>query len=137
MDGGPESTARTLLTPDAPPKTTPPSSQFTIRIPKHRGSYANALKRAAEQTEDDEEEETNHSDEEKHTSMWPAKSPSGPIKGFSPSRALDNLDLLVRESWASQTQEAIFVHYLDGGYNPNIAQNVHIITEDLKSGSPQ
>jgi hypothetical protein len=24
------------------------------------------------------------------------------------------------------------VHYLDGGYNPNIAQNVHFIAEDLK-----
>jgi hypothetical protein len=44
---------------------------------------------------------------------------------------------MVRESWASQTQEAIFVHYLNGGYNPNIAQNVHAIAEDLKSGFPK
>jgi hypothetical protein len=57
-----------------------------------------------------------------------------PNKGFHPPRDFDNLDTLVRDSWANETQEAIFVHYLNGGYNPNIAQNEHVIAEDLKSG---
>ena len=60
------------------------------------------------------------------------KATSGPIKGFNNDKVFENLDRQVREAWERQTQEAIFVHHMDGGYNPNIAQNVHTIAEDLK-----
>jgi hypothetical protein len=57
----------------------------------------------------------------------------GPIKGFSAERVLDNLDPQVREAWKKRTANAVFVHYLNGGYSPNVAQNVHVIANDLKS----
>ena len=46
---------------------------------------------------------------------------------------MENLDPLVRSAWELATQEVVFAHYLDGGYSPDIAQNVHTIAEDLKS----
>ena len=64
---------------------------------------------------------------------WPKKPTSGPIKGFNATRVYENLDFQVKETWKEHAQEAVFVHYLDGGYNPNVAQNVHAIAEDLKS----
>lgn len=118
------------------------SARFTIKAPGS-GSYANALKRTAGQTEDDPEDDDDEPlndnetiAEETVAPQWPKKATSGPIKGFSTGRVLENLDALVRETWESQATEAIFVHYLDGGYNPNIAQNVHAIADDLKSKHP-
>ena len=67
------------------------------------------------------------------TLRWPLGTLSGPIKGFSSNKVMENLDPQVRSAWELKTQEAIFVHYLDGGYNPDVTQNVHTIAEDLKS----
>ena len=61
----------------------------------------------------------------------------GPIKGFNMNHLLKNLDPYVWVSWVSQAGEAVFVHYLDGGYTPNITQKVHAIEEDLKSERPR
>ncbi|KAF9783296.1 hypothetical protein BJ322DRAFT_1110179 [Thelephora terrestris] len=117
----------------------PPPSRFTIRIPSQM-NYANALKRTADQSGngDDHREEEQSDHEEEVTPVatvprWPRVSPSGPIKGFSTKKVLENLDLQVKETWQSQAQEAVFVHYLDGGYNLNIAQNVHTIAKDLQT----
>ena len=65
--------------------------------------------------------------------MWPQKPSSGPIKGFTPKKVFDNLDPLIREAWEEQAQDAVFVHYFDGGYTPTVAQNVQTIIEDLQS----
>ena len=46
---------------------------------------------------------------------------------------MEHLDPLVRSAWELATQEAVFAHYLDGGYSPDITQNAHTIAEDLKS----
>ena len=62
-----------------------------------------------------------------------AKPEPGPIKGFNSERVLENLNPQVRQAWKDQAHEAIFVHYLSGGYNPNMAPNVHIIAMDLTS----
>jgi hypothetical protein len=131
-------------TPNTPPTQAPKktATPLTIKAPGPT-SYANALKRAAEQTEDvdqvKEREEFEAPDEgeteERTTNIppWPKYASSGPIKGFSTEQILKNLDPVVRETWEGQMDTAIFVHYLDGGYSMNIAQNVHTIAEDLKS----
>lgn len=114
-----------------------PTPHFTVRIPGPH-TYANALKRPADQAEIDQggpsAAQTTQSGEESVDDGEP-KLP-GPIKGFSTERVLENLDPLVRAAWESRADDAVFVHYLDGGYNPNIAQNVHAIAEDLKSECP-
>ena len=46
---------------------------------------------------------------------------------------MENLNPVVCSTWEQEAPEVVFIHYLDGGYNPDIAQNVHIIAEDLKS----
>lgn len=111
-----------------------PTPHFTIRIPGPH-TYANALKRTADQAGNDQggpsAEQATQSEEEPVDDREP-KLP-GPIKGFSTERVLENLDPLVRAAWESRTDDTIFVHYLDGGYNPNVAQSVHVIAEDLKS----
>ena len=105
-------------------------------------TYANALKRTAEQAGNHSPEGPNgdsgqHGSEEEDSSEialpWPLGTFSGPIKGFCSDRVMENLDPLVRSAWELEVQEAVFVHYLDGGYNLDIAQNVHTIAEDLKS----
>ena len=60
----------------------------------------------------------------------------GPIKGFGNHKVLENLDPLVRKAWKEQANQALFVHYLDAGYSQNIAQNVHVMVEDLQSKHP-
>ena len=121
--------------------TCPPSMGFTIHI-LGLVSYANALKQSAEQAGNRSSEGPDNSNEQGNSKEvdnpesnlhWPLGSLSGPIKGFCAERIMENLDPHVRCAWEGATQEAIFVHYLDGGYNPNIAQNIHAITEDLKS----
>ncbi|KAF9780847.1 hypothetical protein BJ322DRAFT_1112242 [Thelephora terrestris] len=107
---------------------------FTLRIPGPK-SYANALKRPAEQTGSDNGDAGEQSGDEQQTELateWAKHLPSGPIKGFNLNRVLENLNPLVREAWESKLDEAVFVHYLDGGYNPALAQKVHVITDDLK-----
>ena len=74
---------------------------------------------------EDAEEEVEGQDE--------TKAEPGPIKGFSSERVLENLNPQVRQAWKDQADEAIFVHYLSGGYTPNVAQNVHVIAKDLTS----
>lgn len=125
-----------------------PSTSLAIRIPG-RASYANALKRTAEQAgnqtpeqgnSDVEVEQDNHSEtegQENSLLRWPQKTTSGPIKGFNNDKVFENLDRQVREAWERRAQEAVFVYYMDGGYSPNIAQNVHAIAEDLKSKRPK
>ena len=66
----------------------------------------------------------------------PDQKPSpGPIKGFSADRVLENLDAQVKEAWKGRMADAVFIHFLDGGYDQNIAHNVHVIADDLKSTS--
>ena len=64
---------------------------------------------------------------------WPLGTTSGPIKGFCANHVMENLNPLVCDAWEKETREAIFIHYLDGGYNPDVTQNVHTITKDLRS----
>ncbi|KAF9783470.1 hypothetical protein BJ322DRAFT_1110359 [Thelephora terrestris] len=98
-------------------------------------NYAKALKRPAERSDNDEEDEdatqAEPGSQEGTVPKRKEKPGPGPIKGFSPSRVLENLDPQVRETWAEQAPKAVFVHYLNGGYTLNIAQNVHAITDDL------
>jgi hypothetical protein len=119
------------------------STEFSMRVPGPSGrpmTYANALKRTADQTgsspqedvsgtqsAEPEDEESGELDQED----W--KPPPGPVKGFDAERVLENLDPQVREVWADRAHEAVFVHYLGGGYTPHVAQNVHVIANDLKS----
>lgn len=46
---------------------------------------------------------------------------------------MENLDPLIREAWEQEIQDAVFVHYLDGGYNSSVALNIHVIADDLDS----
>lgn len=126
--------------PQTPERTNMPSTRFTVRV-QGQMNYAGALKRTAEQAEganeDGQDEQTNHEDAEETaetTLEQPSIRASGPVKGLD-NKIFANLDIQVREAWESQAQEAVFIHYLNGGYNPNIAQNVHIIVEDLKGKS--
>ena len=135
---------------DAPPEGQPtpppresgvPSSCFTIRIPSQR-NYANALKHSADEIRDTEEGENEPQPSHDNDPLvataprWPQKPAPGPIKGFNATRIFENLDYQVKETWKVQAPEAVFVHYLDGGYNPTVAQNVHTIEEDLKGKHP-
>jgi len=135
-----------------PPASVPPNgtresitdahnTQFTVVFPKP-STYANALKRTAGQVESDSGEDPSddqpvspddpgNGEEDGHRET--IRRPPGPIKGFNTERILKNLDPVVRDSWEGQMDEAVFVHYLGSGYDPNIAQNVHMINEDLKS----
>lgn len=136
-------------TQDDPPTPKPaganPSSRFTIRVPSSM-SYTDTVRRVAEESDTrdpmDDRSDPEHSDsddsavQEATAPRWPKKATSGPIKGFSPDKVLENLDPLVRESWRDQALEAVFVHYLNGGYNPNVARNVHVIADDLMSECP-
>ena len=125
------------------------TSRAAPRIPPLRPgrggfTYANVLKRSADQIGNDPLERPQEEcppQEEEITgegadSFRDRKRAPGPIKGFSTEKVLENLDLTVREEWSEQAEEAVFVHYLNGGYNPNVAQNVHIIAEDLTSKPP-
>ena len=111
-----------------------PTPRFTVRIPGPH-TYANALKRTADQAGNGQGEPSNAQATESEEEDVDRGDPklSGPIKGFTTKRVFENLDPLVRAAWESRADDAIFVHYLDGGYNPNVAQSVHIIAEDLKS----
>ena len=113
-----------------------PSGRFTLRIPSQI-NYANALKRTVDQVGDtDDNGDGSRPDQEvpvETAPRWPQKPVPGPIKGFNATRVFENLDYQVKESWKRQAKEAVFVHYLGGGYNPTVAQNVHTIGEDLKS----
>ena len=128
--------------PEYPPqpseRASMPSTRFTIRVPGQM-NYAGALKRSAEQAEEADEENRDEPLDGTEGATEPASPKpnlrtSGLIKGLD-NNVFANLDLQVREAWESQAQEAVFVHYLDGGYSPNIAQNVHVIAEDLKGES--
>ena len=130
-------------TPTHAPGICPPSTGFTIRIPSPM-TYANALKRTTEQAGNCSPERPSSSDEQGDSEeiasietnpRWPLGSPSGPIKGFCADHIMENLDPLVRSAWEKESQEVVFIHYMDGGYNPDIAHNVHAISEDLKSKS--
>ena len=137
----PTQIATGLVAPLNNPPARVPGGPTTHMIALGPTSYANALKRPAERAENEEPEkepEVQSEGEEEEEQMpdtppWPKYAASGPIKGFSTDQILAHLDPQVRESWEDQLDTAILVHYLDGGYNPNIAQNVHIIAEDLKS----
>ena len=104
-------------------------------------SYANALKRTADQARNETSEDEADNNErpdyenpeevEETASLWPNKAVSGPIKGFTTERVLENLDHLIRGEWEKQSGEGIFIHHLDGGYHPYIAQTVHTVEEDL------
>jgi len=135
----------TLTPPDGTrgPGASFPSTQFTVMAPRPT-SYANALKRTADQVGNDSEGELtddrsppeDRENDEGGDHQGFSNPPPGPIKGFDTERIFKNLDPVVRESWESQVDEAVFIHYLSGGYDPNIAQNVHVIAEDLKSEHP-
>lgn len=98
-------------------------------------TYANTLKREAGQTGTEsnggETPQAGHKNPNP-TFVVPEPDPGG---GFTPSNIFDNLDPIVRRT-LEQAKEAILIHYLDGGYNPNIAQNVHVMTESLQSEIP-
>lgn len=105
-------------------------------------SYANALKRPAGQTEDNPLENLDNNGEQHSNGgtevlatplQWPQGAASGLIKGFCSDCIMENLDPIVCEAWKEETHKVVFIHYLDRGYNPSVAQNVHIISEDLKS----
>ena len=128
--------------PQTPEHASMPSSRFTIRA-LGQLSYAGALKRTAEQAgnvdEDEQDDSTSQGNTGETTEIapnHPTVRPPGLIKGLD-DKIYANLDLQVHEVWENQAQEAIFIHYLDGGYNPNIAQNVHTIAEDLKGKPPE
>lgn len=116
-------------------------SQGTAPVRSDRPAVQNsALKRTAEQVESGPEGDTPHAqpapsddkedgEKDDHQELFPP----GPIKGFNTERIFKNLDPVVRKSWENQVGEAIFVHYLSGGYSPNIVQNVAVIAEDLMS----
>ena len=126
--------------PTQPPKAGAPSTSFTIRVPGPT-SYANALKRTAQQAGDDSLEEKSSEGEQPDKDVpeeiisqrWPQGAASGPIKGFCARRIMENLNPVVREAWEQEVQDAIFVHYPDGGYDSSMALNVHIIADDLES----
>ena len=80
-----------------------------------------------EGTEDPHEGEPGPSEQDE-----PKPNP-GPIKGFRNHKVLENLDPLVCKAWKEQANQALFVHYLDAGYSQNIAQNVHVMVEDLQT----
>ena len=126
--------------PTQPPKVGTPSMSFMIRVPGPT-SYANSLKRTAQQAGDDSLEEENNGGkqpdkevpEEAISQRWLQGAASGPIKGFCMRQIMKNLNPVVPEAWEQEVQDAIFVHYLDGGYDSSMALNVHIIANDLES----
>ncbi|KAF9789375.1 hypothetical protein BJ322DRAFT_1177384 [Thelephora terrestris] len=56
----------------------------------------------------------------------------GLIKGFDSKKIWVNLNGRVQHDWESKANQAVLVHYLDGGYGPNLASNVRLIKEDLR-----
>ena len=132
-------------TPTSPPtcdqRAYPPSTGFMIRVPAPT-TYANALKCSAQQVDNHPPEDPTNIDEQSSNEdpgeprpapNWPTGAPSGIIKGFCASKIMENLNPIVCSAWKQEAPEAVFIHYLDGGYNLDIAQNMHIIAEDLKS----
>ena len=116
-----------------------PNGRFTIRIPSTPLSYAAALSRTANQIAEDEREYVaiDHDGNDRvAAALHDPKPSSGPIAGFSMNRVLENLDPLVRGAWEALTKVSVFVHYFDGGYNPNLAQNVHVIADELEREPP-
>lgn len=109
------------------------TNQQAVRPSGGRGTYANALKRSIDQVESDDQDSSMEDAEEEVEGQDETKAEPGPIKGFSSERVLENLNPQVRQAWKDQADEAIFVHYLSGGYTPNVAQNVHVIAKDLTS----
>ena len=136
--------AITQSPPHEPPAQTPrpnaPSMSFTVRIPGPT-SYANALKHTAQQAGNNPLEEPSDGGERPHkealeesiSQRWPQGAASGPIKGFCAKRIMENLNPVVCEAWEQEVQDAIFVHYPDGGYDFSMALNVHTIADDLES----
>ena len=124
--------------PSATTETSLPSTRFTIRIPGPM-TYANVLKRTYGQamSTDGEGTEDPHEGKPGPGEQGEPKPNPGPIKGFRNHKVLENLDPLVRKAWKEQANQALFVHYLDAGYSQNIAQNVHVMVEDLQSKHPR
>jgi len=122
----------------------PPTAGPSIRAVTASMTYVNLLKRIAGQAGNDDgegqsngqnkedgENEGDQEDEEDQEVVVLIAPPrptlfSGPIKGFSTNRVLENLNPVVHKAWASQAEKVVFIHYLDGGYGPNITQNVHV-----------
>ena len=128
--------------PQPPTAVAEPHAQPAIQTPA-QGLTNGAVKRKAQSDESEDGEDVDQpptpppdGNQGADPLDWPINIP-GPIKGFDTSRILENLDPAVREEWEAQINEAVFIHYLDGGYTPTIAQNVHVIAEDLKSKNPQ
>ena len=117
---------------DTQVETTLDTTQQAPRTGGTGGTYANALKRSIDQVGSDDQD-SSMEDAEEEGDRDEAKPEPGPIKGFNSERVLENLNPQVRQAWKDQAHEAIFVHYLSGGYNPNVAPNVHIIAMDLTS----
>jgi hypothetical protein len=117
-----------------------PSTRFTIRIPGAPMNYAAALKRTADQAGNENPDSPNDDREDNTTAADPAapelapwKLGPGPVAGFTTNRLLENLDPTVRKAWEEEAARGgIFVHYLDGGYTPDVANNAGVIEDDLK-----
>lgn len=96
---------------------------------KSRGTYARVTARGRKPQSG--EGESSDEDTENEVDKFP-----GPIKGFDARKIYDNLNGQVQQAWERKAETAIFVHYLDGGYGPNMAMNVRIIAGELRSTSP-
>ena len=95
--------------PTQPPKVGTPSTSFTIRVPGLT-SYANTLKRTAQQAGDDSLEEENNRGEQPDkeapkegiSQCWPQGAASGPIKCFCMRQSMENLNPVIHEAWEQE-----------------------------------
>jgi len=83
---------------------------LVIKIPRPM-NYVNALKCGMEQTETNGLENSHNAetpaDQQEARELgtginWLQKPSSGPIKGFTPKRVFNNLDLFIWETWEDQ-----------------------------------
>ena len=97
---------------------------------KHRlrGTYARATTRGERPPPGVSESLSDDEDSEEEWGELP-----GPIKGFDVKKIYENLNGQVQQAWEERAETAIFVHYLDSGYGPNMAMNVRTIAEELRS----
>ena len=113
-----------------PARITEAQEGETASAHKHKiqGTYARATARGERPPPGDSESLSDDEDSEDEWEEFP-----GPIKGFDTKKVYENLNGQVQQAWEERAATAIFIHYLDSGYGPNMALNVRTIAEELRS----